>query len=168
MTASFRVSANRYTWLGGTVTLTADVYCSSANCSLAESGVSGDNTQNIDVNVLAGVGSGRSTSKRIRGKVLFAPEDPRGNFQAYQRIEVFGVPAGSRITLATGSLKETGKANAAGKFLSRRLTNRQLRIGSVLFLSVTKADRAGDFMRIGVIARGARLLSRKALPRSRS
>jgi Domain of unknown function DUF11 len=112
-----------------------------------------------------GGGGGKTTAKRIRARVLIAPEGSQDRtVQRYKRVEVFNAPPGAQVQLRGAGVSESGRTNRAGKLKSRRLVGRTFSVGAVFTVRVTKQGRIGDLLRIKVIAGGAKLTSRRCIP----
>jgi hypothetical protein len=119
----------------------------------------------IQYSITGRLGGGTSTAKRIRARVLIAPEGSQDrSVQRYRRLEVFNAPAGSSVLLRGAGMSESGRTGGSGKLRSRKFVNRTFAVGSVLTVRVTKPGRIGDLLRIRVIAGGAKLAGRRCIP----
>jgi hypothetical protein len=119
----------------------------------------------IQYSISGKLGGGKATARRIRARVLIAPEGSQSrSVQRYRRVEVFHAPPGSRVELRARRIVETGQTGRSGKLVSRRLVNRPLAVGSLFTVTVTKRGRIGDVLRIKVVAGGAALVGRQCVP----
>lgn len=121
----------------------------------------------IQYSISGKLGGGKATPRRIRARVLIAPEPQEAqnrSLQRYRRVDVFQAPPGASVELRSRGVVETGRTSRAGKLRSRKLVDRPLVVGSVFTVKVTKPGRIGDFLRIKVIAGGAALAKRQCVP----
>ena len=122
----------------------------------------------IAYSITGGLGGGKTTSRRIRAKVLIAPYGSESTSSVrYRALNVFNAPAGAGVTLKGTGVVETGTTSRAGKLRSRKFINRTLAVGSIFSVRVTKPGRTGDLLRIKVIAGGAKLAARLCIPPGR-
>jgi hypothetical protein len=119
----------------------------------------------IQYSITGRLGGGKSTAKRIRARILIAPEGSQDRTSTrYRRLEVFNAPSGANVLLRGTGVTESGRIGRSGKLRSRKFVNRTLAVGSVFTVRVTKPGRIGDLLRIRVIAGGAKLARRQCIP----
>jgi Domain of unknown function DUF11 len=124
-------------------------------------------TDPIQYSISGKLGGGKATPRRIRARVLIAPEGSRDrSIERYRRLEVFHAPAGADVELRSRRILESGKTDRSGKLDSRKFVNRSLAVGSIFTVKVWKRGMIGDVLRIKVIAGGATLAGRQCVPAS--